>query len=428
MAAALAAVLVTQAGRPDVRDLALTIGFGALIAVAARVPLHFDFKNNIILDTGLIYTAVLLLAPGHAVLAAGGGALVGHLSRRADPEEAVFNTSQVILQSAAAGLALLAFGWDASLARFDQPQDIAGPIVAAGLIYLVNTALVAVVIALQTGLSPVIVWIESVTRHDGLEQASQFVLGLIAAVLTATHVWLVPLLVVPLYMIYVAVQRQSRLRFETIDAVEMLADLVDRRDPYTANHSRRVAGYAREIATRMGLSADEINVIEQAGRVHDLGKIVIDRNLLSKPGKLTPEEWAIFEEHPVVGAGILVTFEEFRTGVAFVRSHHERIDGGGYPDGLAGDEIPLGARILAVADGFDAMASARPYRAGLPPHVVLSELQKGRGTQWDARAVDALLALIAEERIRFSDSADHPAIVDGFGSPVQAPRPRRRAA
>jgi HD-GYP domain-containing protein (c-di-GMP phosphodiesterase class II) len=229
-------------------------------------------------------------------------------------------------------------------------------------------------------------------------------------------------------MVFVAVQRQSRLRFQTIDAVEMLADLVDRRDPYTANHSRSVAGYAREIATRMGLGADQIMLIERAGRVHDLGKIVIDRSLLAKPGKLTSEEWAIFEDHPLVGAEILETFEEFRMGVAYVRSHHERIDGNGYPDGLVGEAIPLGARILAVADGFDAMASARPYRAGLPPEVVLAELVEGRDTQWDATAVDALLALIAERRIRFAEHAQHPEIFDGSDRPSPLAASESRAA
>ena len=418
MAGTLTAALLIQGGRPEVRDLLLAAVLSVLIALASRTPLHFDFKSNVILDTGLIYAAVLLLPPGMAVLATTCGALAGHLIRRADGIEAAFNVSQSSLQAGLASLVLVAAGWEHSRSAFDSVSDMAGPLGAALAIHLVNTWLVALVIALQSGLSPFSIWWHSLTRSDGLEQVSQFVLGLVAAIMAVTNAWLVPVLIVPLGTVFVAVKRHSRLRFQTIFAVEMLADLVDRRDPYTANHSRRVAAYAREIATRMNLSSEDITEIERAGAVHDLGKIIIDRSLLAKPGKLTDEEWELFREHPVIGAEILEAFHEFRAGVAYVRSHHERIAGRGYPDGLTGDEIPLGARILAVADGFDAMASARPYRAGLPPEVVLAELEKGRGTQWDAQAVDALLELIAEGRIRFSEQPDHPVVVDGVGHPM----------
>jgi HD-GYP domain-containing protein (c-di-GMP phosphodiesterase class II) len=112
---------------------------------------------------------------------------------------------------------------------------------------------------------------------------------------------------------------------------------------------------------------------------------------------------------------MLAGLPEFDAGLVLIRSHHERIDGRGYPDGLTGDKIPLGARIMALADGFDAMASARPYRGALPPETVLGELERGRGTQWDADAVDTLLTLIESGRIVLSEQSDHPQIVDGAG-------------
>jgi putative two-component system response regulator len=149
--------------------------------------------------------------------------------------------------------------------------------------------------------------------------------------------------------------------------------------------------------------------------VHDIGKIVIDLSLLSKPGKLTDEEWKIFQQHPVTGVQMLSLFPDFADGIALVRSHHERIDGRGYPDGKAGDAIPLGARILAVADGFDAMASPRPYRGALPAEVVLSELREGRGSHWDADVVDVLLHLIDIGRVVVGDSDERPYVVDSIG-------------
>ncbi|MEZ4523879.1 MAG: HD-GYP domain-containing protein [Thermomicrobiales bacterium] len=210
-------------------------------------------------------------------------------------------------------------------------------------------------------------------------------------------------------------KRENALRERTINSVRRIADLVDVRDPYTASHSRRVAAIAREIATEMGLDPSEIIVIERAGYVHDIGKIVIDLGLLAKPSKLTDEEWKIFQQHPATGVQMLELYPDFADGIALVRSHHERVDGRGYPDGLVGEAIPIGARILAVADGFDAMASPRPYRDALPAEVVLGELQKGRGTQWDANAIDALLRLISTGRVNIGDANQRPYIVDSIG-------------
>jgi HD-GYP domain-containing protein (c-di-GMP phosphodiesterase class II) len=246
-----------------------------------------------------------------------------------------------------------------------------------------------------------------------VELVGQFAVGLFAAMVAVEHPWAVLLFSVPAYIIRTSLKRQHDLRVRSIHAVESLADLVDLRDPYTAEHSRRVAEIAREIATEMGLDYEEVDLIARAGRVHDLGKTFIDISLLTKPGRLTEEEWSIFEEHPVDGVKILDLFPDFADGRVLVRAHHERIDGQGYPDGLRGSDIPLGARILAVADGFDAMASARPYREALARDVVLSELKRGRGSQWDEEVIDVLLTLIDRRRVRFGNSFGPPRVVDG---------------
>ncbi len=400
---------------PSSSEWAMAALLVAFTAAAYRFPIHFDVKSSTILDSSIIFASALLFQPGLAMLIIVIGALIGHISRSFEPEEMIFNLSQAALQAAFASLVLLAVGWNFGSMDFDGGRTLAVLLIVASTIYLTNTVLVALVIALHTGMNPFRVWLQSTTRNDGIEQVGQFTLGALAAIVASAQPWALPLLLVPGIIIGLSLRRQNELRERTINAVQRLADLVDLRDPYTASHSRRVAGIAREIATALGLDPDDIRIIERAGQVHDIGKIVIDLGLLSKPDKLTNEEWKVFQQHPVSGVQMLELFPDFADGVALVRSHHERVDGNGYPDGIAGDEIPLGARILAVADAFDAMASPRPYRGALPPEVVLSELTSGRGTHWDARVVDALLQLIDIGRVVIGDANQRPYIVDAIG-------------
>jgi putative nucleotidyltransferase with HDIG domain len=173
--------------------------------------------------------------------------------------------------------------------------------------------------------------------------------------------------------------------------VESMADAVDLRDPYTGGHSRRVTEYSAAILRELGLHGPAVDLIVAAARVHDIGKIGTPDAILNKPGQLTPEERAVMEEHPITGATLLKRYQDFTRGVALVRHHHESWDGTGYPDRLKGTAIPFGARVIAVADSFDAMTSDRPYRAGMPVGKAAAILRAGRGQQWDAVLADALL-------------------------------------
>ncbi len=202
-----------------------------------------------------------------------------------------------------------------------------------------------------------------------------------------------------------------------MSAVKTLAEAVDARDHHTRAHSTRVARYALMIAREMGLPKGYLATIEYAGLLHDIGKIGLDDGILRKKGVLDPLERAQMMEHPTKGANILQQVAPFREIVPLVKHHHEWWAGGGYPDGMSGEAIPLGSRVLAVADAFDAMTTDRPYRLGLTPMEAVSRLQAGSGTQFDPAVVDAFVAHLAklkeaqdivytalEKRIR-----DHPA-------------------
>lgn len=176
------------------------------------------------------------------------------------------------------------------------------------------------------------------------------------------------------------------------DTVASLVVTLEARDKYTEGHSLRVARYATGIAETLALTPGLCDQVGTASLLHDLGKVGVRDSILDKPGGLTPEEWAVMRQHPVVGSRILAPLVFLAEEARSVRHHHERFDGAGYPDGLAGEAIPLPARIIAVADSFDAMSTARPYRPALPMAEALAEIDRAAGTQLDPRIVSAFLA------------------------------------
>lgn len=182
-----------------------------------------------------------------------------------------------------------------------------------------------------------------------------------------------------------------------VQIVEALAASVDAKDKYTHGHSSRVAAYAREIARRAGFSAEEQDTVFMMGLLHDVGKIGIADTIINKPGKLTDDEFAAIKTHPCVGSEILKKITDFPELMIGARWHHERYDGRGYPDGLSGESIPEVARIIAVADTYDAMTSNRSYRGVLSQEKVRSEIERCRGSQFDPRFAGIMLTMIDED-------------------------------
>ncbi|MDH3719260.1 MAG: HD-GYP domain-containing protein [Planctomycetota bacterium] len=180
--------------------------------------------------------------------------------------------------------------------------------------------------------------------------------------------------------------------------VQSLVSAIDAKDPYTCGHSDRVARVARRLAEKLGCDDEMLNTIYLSGLLHDIGKIGIDDNVLRKPGKLTAEEYDHIKKHPELGFNILKNIRQIKDALPGVLYHHESWDGGGYPDGLAGEDIPLLARILAVADAFDAMGSDRSYRKGMPDEQLDQILRQGAGQQWDAEVVEAFFEVRDEMR------------------------------
>jgi len=183
----------------------------------------------------------------------------------------------------------------------------------------------------------------------------------------------------------------------SLHVVQTLADAIDAKDAYTKGHSGRVADYSREIARRAGFSEERQEEIYMMGLLHDVGKIGVPDAVINKAGRLTDEEFDKVKTHPGRGAKILKNIEEMPKLFIGARWHHEHFDGSGYPDGLTGDEIPEEARIIAVADAYDAMTSNRSYRGVIPQDVVKGELEKGCGTQFDPQFANIMLGIVDED-------------------------------
>jgi len=197
-----------------------------------------------------------------------------------------------------------------------------------------------------------------------------------------------------------------------------LANALEAKDSYTKGHSERVGAWSRGVATALGLPAAEVDMIGQAGLLHDIGKIGIPEAVLRKPGPLEPEEWVVMRNHPLIGAQIVSPFDFFTAGALMIRHHHERHDGSGYPDGLVGDEIPIGARVIAVVDVYDALTSHRPYRAALPHATVIARLGEAAGRTLDEDAVSAFIDLIQTLSTGKPDVGARPSL----RAPHRAPR------
>jgi putative nucleotidyltransferase with HDIG domain len=232
-------------------------------------------------------------------------------------------------------------------------------------------------------------------------------LGLAVAIGAAGRQW-VALLIAPLFGVlrWFSVERRARIDqlIELNDAYRgtalVLGDVVEADDTYTGEHCKDVVQLALAVARELGLGPDQQRVVEFGALLHDIGKIAVPKEIVNKPGKLDPGEWEIIKTHTLEGQRMLERVGGFMGSVGWVvRSHHERWDGGGYPDGLRGEQIPLASRIISCCDAFNAMTTTRSYRGAMPISTAVAELEAGAGGQFDPHAVRALLRVVAEELV-----------------------------
>jgi HD-GYP domain-containing protein (c-di-GMP phosphodiesterase class II) len=404
-------VAATTVGRLAVNggDWWLVASLSAAGILALEFPLHISLNFKVSIAAAVFFAAVLLLPVLQAA------ALVGVLqatdivvaavrrvrATREDPPvrtiaiNVLFNGAQAYLAALAGGGLLAAVGVSAR-------TGLAGPaaalwlILAAAVMYATNFFLVSLAVAIATSRNPLPLFMHT-QRVAYVQFASLYLLGAVAAFASVQFAWLPLLAIVPAALLYQSLRRRIELRRDAMRAMERMADEVDRRDPYTFNHSQRVAIYTHAIGRKLGFSPSEIDLLEVAAKVHDIGKIRVPDSILLKPAALTPEERRVMETHPRLGYDILRPFSEYTKVLELVLAHHERYDGKGYPNGVVGRHLRLIEQVIPVADSLDAMTTARAYRGPRPWSSALDELRRGAGTQWNPYVVEAAVAALSQE-------------------------------
>jgi len=357
----------------------------ALVAEMLPVPLP-NREATISVGFVVIYASILLFGPREgAFIAAFGTLRLKDLTGKVKPYIVLFNRA---LLGICGGLAGLVFLWTGGV-----PYRVVGsgpliPAVLAGLVYItVNTVLMVGVMALQSKMPPLRMFIENFRWMLPNLVVFEPLGAMLAQVYLKQGPPAVALFLVPLLVARYSFQLYIKMRTAYVETISTLTASLDAKDPSTLGHSERVARYATEIGRKMELDYQELDLLRYVGILHDIGKIGIRDAILKKPGRFTAEEYEEMKKHPSIGAGIIAGIKTLGTASGWVRHHHERYDGTGFPDHLQDGNIPLGARIIAVADSLDAITSKRVYKAAMSWDTAIAEMQRCSGTQFDPEVV-----------------------------------------
>ncbi len=345
-------------------------------------PIHLPRTGAYItVSSALDYAAIVVFGPVVAAMISTVSTLATSLTtrRRAAPYKILFNVCLFIVAISGAGYVFRLVGGHAT----PNVMELVLPMAACGIAYFgINTFGVSIIVALVQQANAWRIWqrtyLWTITHLVGFVPLA----AIVVVIFMLIGIPGVGLFLVPLMLARYSFKLYTDMRQVHFDTVRAFTSAIDASDPYTRGHSERVTHYSVAIARAMRLSERRIQAIEYAGFLHDMGKIGVDHDILTKPGSLTDDEWRAMREHPAIGARIVSDLDFLKGAREVVLYHHERYDGKGYPEGLVGDQIPLEARITKVADAFDAMMSNRPYRSSLGLQKSVHELEDGKGTEF----------------------------------------------
>ncbi len=370
-------------------NLVLGIGFWVLLTlIASALPVRLPFGTQQAVGSAPILAATFLGGPAVGCwVAALGTTEVRELRGRIPWYGTLANHAGLVIPAFAAGAVREILPW--------EPLGLAGDFVSAMIgsaaFFALNLSLASLLLALRTD-QQVRTVLRGDLRGSSVGTFALAPIGWLTSIVYEVTWWATLLFALPLYSTRVAYQRFVEMRDMFTQTIGALAEAVDKRDPYTAKHSHRVKEIAVDIGQVMHVSDAELEALEWGGLLHDVGKIGVPDNVLLKQERLNREERMIMNAHPVLGAQIIAPVSKLAPELPIIRHHHEWYNGSGYPDRLIGDEIPKLARILHVADAFEAMTAARPYRmTPLTAEQALAELRKFAGIQFDPVVVDAFV-------------------------------------
>lgn len=369
----------------------------AILAIASEsLPVSLPKGGFVTVSYAVFIASAMLLPMGVILPIAALGALVlfGKAATEQPLWKRIFNGSQFVISLAIAKSVLVVAG----ATSFDIEIDFLLIYLFASMMYmLTNVTLVSIALGKLSGKSPWSIWASNIRLFipNFLALAP---LGMLMAMIYENYGPLgIILLFVPLLLARHSFQLYIDMRKNYLNTVEALVQALEAKDSYTSGHSSRVAQWSVKLAEALELPEDRLEFIKYAGVLHDVGKIGVSENILNKKGSLEDSEWEMIRNHPVIGQNIIQGIDFLFDVGSVVRYHHERYDGMGYPERIAGEAIPLESRIIAVADTYDAMTSDRSYRKGLSSCEALVELRRVAGTQLDPQIVEAFCRIVQEE-------------------------------
>ncbi|MGI8689727.1 MAG: HD-GYP domain-containing protein, partial [Thermomicrobiales bacterium] len=352
----------------------------------------FNVSGAVFVATAIGYGAIT------GIIAATIGMLITEVFARREAQKFVFNVASFIAATGLSGIVYQILAGDTTHVPLANSKTAVAALIASLVYLIVNNGLFAFVVGAAIGKSPLSVFLANAPGQL-LQNITLPPIGLLLTTVRELSPLTVLIALIPLLGPYIAMRGHRAIQLQIQRTIEALADTVDRRDTTTAQHSERVANYTQQIIDELGtIRFAEAEAIILAARVHDLGKIAIPDAVLLKPGKLDEGEYWLMRQHPIAGDDILHDLSIYKDSLGVVRHHHERYDGRGYPDGIKGEEIPLGARIVSVADSYDVMTSDRPYARARTVREGIEELIACKGTHFDPKVVDAFVRVLERQQ------------------------------
>lgn len=380
--------------------------FLLLIILADSFPVTLPRGGIVTVSLAAIAASIILFQP-LIVIAITTARDIFFLFQSKNKIKHLFNISQVAVTTGSA--ALLYRNLAPSITEFSI-YHIPAFIASMVLIVLLNPTFVTLILAFVENERPTTIWLINV-KWGTLNFIGMAPLG---AMITVIYInigfWGLVLFILPLILARHTFQSYMNMRETFLDTIKSLSLAIDAKDPYTKGHSSRVAEYVISLARELKWPEDRTEFLQYIALIHDVGKVTVPENILKKESFLTNEEYDIMKTHSAAGAEVMKDVKYFAAGSDIIKHHHERWDGKGYPDQIQGEDIPEGARILAVADAFDAMTTDRPYRKALEPKAALQELQDCAGTQFDPKVVEAFVRLYPKTEFSMFQSTEKEVI------------------
>lgn len=373
------------------------IFFIILSTIVEFMPVELPVGGDVTIGFPIDFVVILVYGPATAIVVTVFGGLIGEIvGSKTRWYKIVFNIAQYALSTGIAGMVYQGLG--GVVGAINLTNYIVPAAISAVVFYLINSNLFMIVISLAEEISILSIWKNRVKGIVATYIALAPIGFIMAMVYVSIGIWGIILFFFPLILARRSFELYTKMRKVYLDTIRALAAAIDAKDPYTKGHSERVAEMSVGLAQELNLPGRDIENIEYTALLHDIGKIGIDDRILGKESSLTSQEFDKIKEHPAIGANIIEPVDFLKNSYEAIYHHHERYNGKGYPDGIKSKDIPILARIIAVADAYDAMGSDRPYRKKLDKDKILKELNDQSGKQFDPEVVKALISILDRER------------------------------